>query len=632
MMSAQCSAARAAGETVGKSASENGVFYLYRELWRQARGQRGMLLGGMFLLIAAQCVLLAVPFLAGKAINALQAHGGAGLQDAGMWLLLVIAISAGSWLLHGPGRILERNVALSVRRRIATALTERLLALPLSWHEANHSGATAHRVQQSSSALSGFAQSQFIYLNSAVRLIGPVFALWWLEPAVGIAALSGFFLICLGITRFDRAMIRLAHRENDAERRYSATLIDSLSNSTTLFALRQARAVTSLLQRRLDAIFEPMRRSILINEAKWCTVDIASKVLSCTLVALFAWLAVRGGQPGVAKQALMMGSVYMVWEYASQAGSVIASVAMHFQTFARQHADYASVDPIRRAPVAQSRQSGDYEAAMTETPWTRCEIRDVVYRHPGARNGSPTLDHVSLSLERGKRYALIGGSGSGKSTLLRVLAGLYDAERIVVDQSGGPAVMSSVEAARLLRAMSTLIPQDAEVLEGTLGENLGLCETLSGPPQRDQYTRALELARVNDFVETGEAGLKHVIAERAANWSGGQRARVALARGILAARGSGIVLFDEPTASLDPHTESAVYDNVFAAMSDACVISSIHRLNLLDRFDEVLVMHAGRLVAQGPADVLAATSPDFRQLLAVHRKETRRESVVSAPA
>src|SRR5690606_10555655 len=88
--------------------------------------------------------------------------GEAGLADAGLWLALVLGATIASWLLHGPGRVLERNVSLAVRGRIATSLTERLLALPLSWHEASHSGATAHRVQQSSSAISGFAQSQFI--------------------------------------------------------------------------------------------------------------------------------------------------------------------------------------------------------------------------------------------------------------------------------------------------------------------------------------------------------------------------------------------------------------------------------------------------------------------------------------
>jgi ABC-type bacteriocin/lantibiotic exporter with double-glycine peptidase domain len=320
----------------------------------------------------------------------------------------------------------------------------------------------------------------------------------------------------------------------------------------------------------------------------------------------------------------MLGSIYMVWEYASQAGGVISAVASHFQTFARQHADYASADAIRDAqPMAYSSDSPAAQGA-----WERCEIRDVTFRHAAARSETPTLDHVTFSLERGKRYALIGGSGSGKSTLLRVIAGLYEAERVVVDQNGGPAIMSASEAARFFRATTTLIPQDAEVFEGSLAENLGLCDSLAGNAVTSaDFLRALSIACVGDFIELSEAGLAVPIAERAANWSGGQRARVALARGVLAAKSSALILLDEPTASLDPKTESVVYDNLFTAFSDACVISSVHRLNLLDRFDEVLVMHNGRLVAQGPASVLAATSPDFRQLIAVHRRHADSERV-----
>ncbi len=605
-------------DTAG-AAARSGVLFLYKELWRQTLGQRKLLVGSMALLISAQCTLLAIPYVAGRAINALQAQGAHGLQEAGLWLLLIVGITAASWLLHGPGRILERNVALAVRRKIATGLTERLMVLPMSWHEANHSGATAHRVQQSSHALSAFAQSQFIYLNSAVRLVGPVCALWILEPTVGIAAIVGFFIICVSVIGFDRAMIRLAHLENDAERRYSAALIDSLSNSTTLFALRQARAVTQLLQRRLEACFAPLRRSIFLNEAKWCTVDIASKALSCALVALFAWVVTRGSAGAAAQSTLMLGSVYMVWEYASQAGGVISAVASHFQTFARQHADYASADAIRETTPAVHGETSQ----MARQAWRRCEVRELVFTHAAARTSAPTLDHVMLSLERGKRYALIGGSGSGKSTLLRVLAGLYEADRIVVDQSDGPAILSTAEAAKFFRSTTTLIPQDAEVFEGSLAENLGLCESLLGAPSSEQYADALELARVSEFIAPTDEGLNVAVSERAANWSGGQRARVALARGILAARGSSLVLLDEPTASLDPKTEGAVYENLFRAFEDACIVSSVHRLNLLDRFDEVLVMHDGRLVAQGPASVLSATSPDFRQLIAAGDRRER---------
>ncbi|MBM0108768.1 ABC transporter ATP-binding protein [Steroidobacter sp. S1-65] len=620
----------------GPAASKirGGVFYLYQHLWAQSQGRRRQLLGAVVLLLTAQCVLLIVPYFAGRAINTLQADGAAGLGSAGLWLSLVVVATAISWLFHGPGRLLERNVALEIRRRISGGLFDRLLSLPLSWHEANHSGVTTHRLQQSSSALSAFTQSQFIYLSSAVRLVGPIVALWLLQPIVGMSAIVGFVIICVSVVTFDRAMIRLAHRENDAERRYNAALLDALGNITSVFALRQTRAITELLQRRLEAVFAPLRRSIVLNEAKWCTVDVCSKALSCSLVALFAWLAVRHTSTGIGQTTIMLGSLYMVWEYASQAGGVISAFASHFQTFARQHADFASADTIRdaelKAPEPMSPELLQPSSADSEYYM----VRDLVFSHPGARSERPTLNGVSLSLQQGRRYALIGGSGSGKSTLLRVLSGLYEADRIAVDRRNGPALVTPSAVAQMLRANATLVPQDAEVLEGTLAENLALCATHAGAPTEQRYSEAMNIACVSDFVPADASGLNTAVVERGANWSGGQRARIALARGVLAAADSNLVLFDEPTASLDSRTEARVYDNLFAALPNSCIVSSIHRLHLLERFDEVIVMHEGRVVAQGPAPLLAATSPDFRQLLAMYRQDDRSQQsrIEGAPA
>jgi ABC-type multidrug transport system fused ATPase/permease subunit len=580
------------------------------------QGERHVFIGAVLLLVAAQAVLLVVPVISGRALNALQLHGREGLHDAGFWLGMVLLVAISSWAFHGPGRILERRAALTVRRRMSATLTERLFTLPLAWHAANHSGATAHRIQQSTHALSGFAQSQFIYLNSTVRLIGPLIALWWVQPVIGYAALAGFALIAVSVVGFDRAMLRLANEENDAERSYAAVLVDTLGNANTVYALRQARAVAVRLERRLLAIFVPLRRAIVLNEAKWLTVDLASRVLSCTLVASFAWLATRPSHDGRQAATLLLGSVYMVWEYAQQASGVICSIASHFQTFARQHADYASADAIRELKVAKP----DNPRPGAPVAWNNLAIRDLTFRHSGSRSDAPALERVVLSLERGKRYALIGSSGSGKSTLLHVLAGLYCAERIGLSIDGGAICVTPGSVADTLRTAATLIPQDAEMYEGTLAENLSLCESVSGPPHPMDFPGALDAACVSEFVTASGIGLETPIAERAANWSGGQRSRVALARGVLAAAGSGLVLLDEPTASLDPATEARVYANLFAQFKESCVVSSVHRLNLLGLFDEVLLMQSGKLVAQGTVDELALTCREFQRLTAVHAR------------
>lgn len=593
---------------------KRGIIYLYGALWRFAAGARSSLLLALGFLLSAQLIMLAVPYVSGRAINILQLRGAAGLSEAAFWLSSVIGLALISWAMHGPGRIFERNVALHLRQRMSSDLIERLVQLPLSWHESQHSGATVHRVQQSVNSMAGFAENQFIYLNSAVRLVGPVVALWLIEPVIGLVAMVGLVSISFTMTGFDRKMVQLAEEENDAERRYASTLLDSLGNATTLFALRQARAVVALMQQRLLQVFEPVRRSIVINELKWFSVDMANRILSCVLVGLFAWLASRPAGQHAGKP-LLLGSIYMVWEYAQQAGGVVSAIAAHFQAFARLQVDYASADAIRAAPPAPY-FVGANAAAVN---WRQLKLRELTFTHPVNNNNGPSLANVQLHLMRGRRYALIGASGSGKSTLLRLLAGLYAADQVKLTLD--TLQFDDCNAvARLLRANSTLIPQDAEVYEGTLAENLSLCESLQGLPQAQGYTRALQVAQADDFVAITESGLNSRIAERGANWSGGQRARIALARGVLAAQGSSLLLLDEPTASLDARTEAQVYDNLFAAFPDACIVSSVHRMNLLMRFDEIILMHDGRLAAQGNIDELNEHSAEFRHLMSAYQR------------
>ncbi len=591
-----------------------GLARLYRDLWHFAGASRKWIFAAFALLLTSQLLKLSIPYLTGRAINALQQHGLDGVREAGWIVLIIFSVTVLSWLLHGPGRVLERNVALEARQRQSAALIEHALTLPLAWHTSHHSGETSHRIRQSSGALYDFAQSQFIYLQNAVKLIGPIIALWLIMPQVGIIAVIGYSLIALIIARFDKRMVKLAHAENASERRYAAAVLDSFGNVFSVYALRMIRGIRELIERRLLAIYEPLRKSIVLNEWKWCSVDISSVALSSALVALYVYLIAKGAHVPVqisadAKPELPLGNLFMVYQYAAEAGGVITAIAAHFATFARQQADYASGDDIwNEAPSHLATQ-----VASSQTHWQTLRINQLTFRH--SIDAKPTLQNIDITLQRGKRYALIGGSGSGKSTLLRILSGLYSAQTIELSLDD-KTIASPLDAALHLRTTATLIPQESEIFEGTLLENLQLPDTAHALPPETLW-KLLATARADSFVDS----LDVHVAEHGANWSGGQRQRVALARGVIAAQHCSLLLLDEPTASLDPETERAVYANLFTAFADSCVVSSIHRLNLLDRFDEVLLLDQGILRAAGSVDYLREHSPEFRALLAAQQRE-----------
>ncbi len=168
----------------------------------------------------------------------------------------------------------------------------------------------------------------------------------------------------------------------------------------------------------------------------------------------------------------------------------------------------------------------------------------------------------------------------------------------------------------------TLFPQEPEIFEKLPWPIILPCGL---PFTDDEILEVCESAHFTEVIRQLPEGLQSDIREKGVNLSGGQKQRLALARGILAARDSGVVLLDEPTSSVDPRTEALIYDGLFAAFADKAIISSIHRLHLLPRFDYIYVLHQGRIVAEGPFGWLRDNSPAFQELWR-HQKESDRSA------
>ena len=128
------------------------------------------------------------------------------------------------------------------------------------------------------------------------------------------------------------------------------------------------------------------------------------------------------------------------------------------------------------------------------------------------------------------------------------------------------------------------------------------------------------MACLNPVLELLSNGIDTDIRERGVNLSGGQKQRLALARALFAAKDSSILLLDEPTSSLDPVTEAIVYDRIFAGLPDTCIVSSVHRLHLLSRFDRIYVMDRGRIVEEGSFTELIAREGALHRMWAAQQR------------
>src|SRR5258705_2216752 len=215
-----------------------GVAKLYATLWKHAEGRRRQVVLFVILLVLAQMVRLTIPWFFGQAVNALQMKGSEGIRQARNDLLLMLAAVGVAWTMHGPARILERFTALLVRERFADALPAKALALPVPWHEQHHSGETLHPMTRATASLASFAQSQFIYLQNTVSVVGPIAALFLISRATGVAAMVGYAAIGFFVVRIDAFMVRLVPEAERAGRRYNPALVELLGNIGTLPTLR----------------------------------------------------------------------------------------------------------------------------------------------------------------------------------------------------------------------------------------------------------------------------------------------------------------------------------------------------------------------------------------------------------
>ena len=244
-------------------------------------------------------------------------------------------------------------------------------------------------------------------------------------------------------------------------------------------------------------------------------------------------------------------------------------------------------------------------------------VAGLTARHAGQDRDA--LTGLDLTLEEGRRIAVVGPSGSGKTTLAQVLLRFLDAQT-------GSYTLAGVDAYGLrsddVRRLVGLCAQDAHLFDSSLRENLLLARK---DATEEQLRGALGRARLLDWADSLPDGLDTLVGEHGARLSGGQRQRLALARALLA--DFPVLVLDEPAEHLDLPTADALTADLLAATAGRTTLLITHRLAGLEAVDEVIVLDEGRVVQRGPyAELLAADGP----LRGMAEREAAAESLVGA--
>lgn len=561
----------------------NPYVQLVKTVWKNGIFCRRAIIIYYLAYIIAQLCLSVSPYALGRTIDVLQNFTEGRLHEVIFWLVASALMFPLFWLFHGPARVLERTVALKIQQTFLLDIYKKLTQLPLKWHQEHHSGNIITRLTRASASLRRFAEDQFIYVETIIRFLASTIFLCWVSLPVGLLSLLACMVALGTVIIFDRQLIPLYAAGNEIENRVGAGLFDYISNMTTVLTLRLAELTQRNLFQRLLSIWPFFKKEAVLNEVKWFAVGMLLSVVQSIILIGYVIYHLH------VMNAILIGSVVMIFRYQSELSDVFYNVSAHYSELVRMNTDIEGVQPIL-VDILQLAHVLPVSAVMQN--WRTMSIADLNFSHFNKDRPEYLLNHVHLNFTRGEKVALIGASGAGKSTLLNLLSGLYKADsvKLTIDHEH----FSTLEP---LHAITTLIPQEPEIFENTVAFNI----TMDLESELSTIQKVMDLAAFTPILETLPLGLSTDIREKGFNLSVGQKQRLALARGLFAARFSSFILMDEPTSSIDLLTEEKIFSAVLREYNDATMIVSLHRLHLLPHFDRIIMLDQGAVIADGPA-------------------------------
>ncbi|MGY0061682.1 type 2 lanthipeptide synthetase LanM [Streptomyces sp. LZ34] len=269
-------------------------------------------------------------------------------------------------------------------------------------------------------------------------------------------------------------------------------------------------------------------------------------------------------------------------------GTYFALSTSVFQTcteFAEASRYMARLNDIAETP------SEDRGGDLKRLPSTSIRLTDIGFQY--TRHSDPVVSDVSIDIPAGAKVALVGPSGSGKSTLGRIICGLYEPTCGTIEFGGRD--MSEYDKDSLRRSIG-YIPQEVHLHNRTILENL----TMGQDIPEEQVREFCESVGILGFLQDLPMGLNTLISEMGANFSGGQRQRLAIVRTLL--QRPAILVLDEATASLDTINERRVTDIIQDIGATQIIIA--HRLATIKAADRIYVLDGGRVIEQGTHEEL----------------------------
>ena len=564
-----------------------------KELWPFLKPYKLIILIAFLALTITAAVSLILPLAVRRVVDTFSS-GNTLILDQYFLAAIGIAglLSVGTALRYALVTMLGERVVTDIRK----AVFGRVIHLSPQFFEKIMTGEVLSRITTDTTViLSVIGSSVSVALRNVFILIGGMILMLLTSLKLTSLVFLIFPAIIIPILVLGRRLRTLSRENQDWIAASSGNASEALMAVQTV----QAFSHENLTKRSFDLVsetsFSSAKKRIITRS--FLTVIIIFLVFSGVVGVL--WIGARD-----VRNELM--SVGMLVQFVIYSIMVAGAVAALSEIWSELQRAAGATERLIELLNIEDTVNDPKQAVSPPTSWLgEITFSDVTFSYP-SRADDATLSNFNLNIKPGETVALVGISGAGKSTFIQLLQRFYDPDRGEIFLDGiDIKTMKRLE----FRKSIALVPQDPVIFATTVMENI----RFGNPEANDEEIfQAARSAAAHDFISELPQGYDTYVGERGVMLSGGQKQRVAIARAIL--RNAPVLLLDEATSALDAENERSVQKAFDHLSKGRTTIVVAHRLATVKKADRIIVLDAGKIIAQGNHEKLISEKGLYARL------------------